>query len=413
LEQIARRQGDAVRLRVSGQPILLLSDPELIHEVLVTQQHKFRKGQVLERARALLGDGLLTSAADYHKRSRRLVQPAFHRERLSGYGRAMVECAASLCGRWVAGASFDVAPEMTRLTLAIIGQTLFSTQVESEADEIGTAMTDALGLFELLMLPFSGFLTKLPLPAMRRFHAARHRLDRTIYSLIAKRRASGEDQGDLLSMLLLTEDDGERMTDQQVRDEAMSLFVAGHETTANALTWAWYLLSQHPEAEARMHAELREVLGGRLPAFDDVPSLRYTGHVFAETLRLYPPAWAMGRKALEDVALGPYTLRAGWVALMSPWVVHRDSRWFPEPQVFRPERWEAQDPSRPKFAYFPFAGGARGCIGERFALMEGVLTLATIGQKWRLRLAEGHPVATKALFTLRPRHGMKMVVVAR
>ena len=313
----------------------------------------------------LLGDGLLTSEGDHHRRQRRLVQPAFHRDRLAGYGAVMVERSAVVRDQWQSGQPFDVLQEMMRLTLAIVAKTLFSTDVDSEADDIGAALTQVFDLFEIILMPFSEILEKLPLPAVRRFHRARKRLDETIYRLIAERRAEGRDAGDLLSMLLLARDEDGRggMTDEQVRDEALTLFLAGHETTADALTWAWYLLSQNPQAEAAFHAELDRVLAGRLPSFDDLPQLRYTESVFAEALRLYPPAWGIGRRALEDYPVGDFVIPARSVVLMSPYVVHRDPRWFPDPLVFRPERWLVEDPARPKFAYFPFGGGARVCIG--------------------------------------------------
>jgi cytochrome P450 len=274
-------------------------------------------------------------------------------------------------------------------------------------------MTQIFGLFDTLLLPFSEWIQKLPLPPVLRFERARDRLDRIVYGLIAERRASGKDAGDLLSMLLLAQDeesDG-RMTDKQVRDEALTLLIAGHETTANALTWTWYLLSQNPDVEACMHAEIDRVLGGSPPAFDDLPQLPYTTGVFAEALRLYSPAWAVGRRAKQDYPIGDYVIPARSILLMSQWVVHRDPRWWPEPEKFDPLRWRPQEVERrPKFAYFPFGGGTRVCIGERFAWAEGVLVLATIAQQWRLRLVPGHSVATHAVITLRPRHGMKMTV---
>jgi cytochrome P450 len=415
LEKMARQHGDVVYVPLGRQHIYYLGHPDMIREVLVTHQNKFKKSRMLERARVLLGDGLLTSEGEHHRRQRRLVQPAFHRDRLAGYGAVMVDRAGVVRDQWKSGQPFDVLQEMMRLTLAIVAKTLFSTDVDSEADDIGTALTQVFDLFEVILMPFSEILEKLPLPAVRRFKRARKRLDETIYRLIAARRASGIDAGDLLSMLLLAQDEegSGGMTDEQVRDEALTLFLAGHETTADALTWAWYLLSQNPAAEAAFHAELDRVLAGRLPAFDDLPQLRYTESVFAEALRLYPPAWGIGRRALEDYPVGDFVIPARSVVLMSPYVVHRDPRWFPEPLAFRPERWLADDPARPKFAYFPFGGGARVCIGERFAWMEGTLLLAAIGQRWRLRLESGHRVETHARITLRPKHGMRMIAERR
>jgi cytochrome P450 len=234
--------------------------------------------------------------------------------------------------------------------------------------------------------------------------------------MIAERRASTEDRGDLLSMLLLARDEetSGRMTDKQVRDEALTLFLAGHETTANALTWTWYLLSQNPEAEAKLDAEVDRVLEGRAPTFDDLPRLRYLEMVFSEAMRLYPPAWAIGRRTKLDYTIGEYTLPAQSIVLMSPYVVQRDARWFPDPLRFDPERWRPEEvEKRPKFSYFPFGGGARVCIGERFAWMEGVLLLATLAQRWRLRLVAGHRVEHRALITLRAKFGMKMIVERR
>jgi cytochrome P450 len=411
LEKMARQYGDVVYIPLGRQHIYYLGHPEDVRDVLVTRQNKFKKSRMLERARVLLGDGLLTSEGEHHRRQRRLVQPAFHRDRLAGYGAVMVERSVVVRDQWESGEPFDVLQEMMRLTLAIVAKTLFSTDVDSEADDIGTALTQVFDLFEVILMPFSEILEKLPLPAVRRFKRARKRLDETIYRLIAERRAQGGDAGDLLSMLLLAQDDegSGGMTDEQVRDEALTLFLAGHETTADALTWAWYLLSQNTQAEAAFHAELDRVLAGRVPSFDDLPQLRYTESVFAEALRLYPPAWGIGRRALEDYPVGDFVIPARSVVLMSPYVVHRDLRWFADPLAFRPERWLADDPARPKFGYFPFGGGARVCIGERFAWMEGTLLLAAIGQRWRLRLEPGHRVETHARITLRPKHGMRMI----
>ena len=412
---MARQYGDLVYIPLGRQHLYYVGHPDAIRDVLVTHQNKFKKSRMLERARVLLGDGLLTSEGDQHRRQRRLVQPAFHRDRLAGYGAVMVERAAKVRETWEPGRPFDVLQEMMRLTLAIVAKTLFSTEVDSEADEIGAALTQVFDLFEIILMPFSEVLEKLPLPAVRRFQRARKRLDETIYRLIAERREQGNDAGDLLSMLLLARDEegGSGMSDVQVRDEALTLFLAGHETTADALTWAWYLLSQNPQAEAAFHAELDRVLAGRLPSFDDLPQLRYTESVFSETLRLYPPAWGIGRRALEDYPVGDFVIPALSVVLMSPYAVHRDPRWFPDPLAFRPERWLFEDAARPKFAYFPFGGGARVCIGERFAWMEGTLLLAALAQRWKLCLEPGHRVEQQARITLRPKHGMRMIAEPR
>lgn len=406
-----------VYFRVIRQDLYLVSHPDYVREILVANQSNFIKSRALQRAKILLGEGLLTSEGAHHLRQRRFVQPAFHRERLARYATAMSECAVRWRERWQAGSAMDVSVEMAQLTLSVVAKTLFSADIESEAPEIGAAMTSILQLFKVLLTPFSEYLDRLPLPAMRRFRKARATLDATIYGLIAERRKSGADTGDLLSMLLLAQDEDDRalrMSDEQVRDEALTLFLAGHETGANALTWTWYLLSQHPEVERRLHEEVDAVLGDRPPELADLPQLRYAEMILAEALRLYPPAWAIGRKALGDFTLGDFQIPAGSICIMSPFVVQRDARWFPDPEKFDPERWtpEARE-ARPKFSYFPFGGGARVCIGERFAWMEGVLVMVSIAQKWRFRLAPGQHVEPLPLVTLRVRNGLRMIIEAR
>lgn len=419
LRRTAAELGDIVFLKLGPQNVYLISRPEWIKDVLVTHQSSFKKSRMLEKAKVLLGEGLLTSEGDFHKLQRRLVQPAFHRERLAGYATSMVESSVVCRDRWHAGAELDVSREMMHLTLAIVAKTLFGADVAGEADEIGSALTEVLGLFDTLMKPFSEWMEKLPLPSVRRFQRARARLDETIYRIIAERRASGsgsEDRGDLLSMLLLAQDEetSGRMTDQQIRDEALTLFLAGHETTANALTWTWYLLSQNPDAESKVHAEIDRVLDGRAPSFDDLPQFKYLEAVIAEAMRLYPPAWAIGRRALVDYTVGDFTLPAQSIVLLCPYAVHRDPRWFPDPLRFDPDRWRPEiADQRPKFSYFPFGGGARVCIGERFAWMEGVLLLATLAQRWRLRLAPDQRVEHRAMITLRAKYGMRMVAESR
>ncbi len=415
LLECARRYGDISYFRLGPQHAYLLTHPDFVREILVTRQNNFTKSRALQRARVLLGEGLLTSEGEHHRRQRRLVQPAFHRERLAGYASSMVELGARTCERWQEGVAFDVADQMMRLTLAIVGKTLFSADVESEATEVGEALTAILDMFNLLMMPFSELLEKLPLPQNRRFEKARERLDRIIYRMIRERRASGEDRGDLLSMLLLAQDEADGgMTDVQIRDEALTIVLAGHETTANALTWTWYLLAEHPEVETRLHEEVDRVLGGRLPGFDDLPRLVYTGMVLSESVRLYPPAWAIGRRAIHQFELGGYTIPARSIVIVSPYVTHRDPRYYSEPDRFDPERWRPGElEKRPKFAYFPFGGGARVCLGERFAWMEAVLLLATLAQKWRLKLMPGQRIEPKPLITLRTRHGVWMAPEGR
>jgi cytochrome P450 len=374
LQKAIREHGDVVFLKFGPQKVFFLNNPEHIKDVLVTHHQSFMKGRALQRSKRLLGEGLLTSEGDFHRRQRRLAQPAFHRARMASYGEVMTEYAAVTAARWRDGEMLDISQEMMRLTLAIVAKTLFDANVESEADEIGAALTAVMELFDMLLMPFSELLEKLPLPHVRRFKRAKERLDSTIYRIIAERRRSGEDRGDLLSMLLSARDeegDGGQMSDLQVRDEVMTIFLAGHETTANALTWTWYLLSQNPQVEAKLHEVIDAVLQGRPPTVEDVPRLRYTEMVVAESMRLYPPAWAIGRLALVDHEIGGYTVPAKTLVLMSPYATQRDERFFPAPECFDPERWttEAKE-SRPAFSYFPFGGGPRRCIGEGFAWME-------------------------------------------
>ena len=412
----AREHGDLPYFRLGPYHAYLVNHPDFVRDVLVTNQANFTKSRALQRARILLGEGLLTSEGQFHLRQRRLVQPAFHRDRLAGYAEVMTQYAARLRERCQPGTTLDISDEMMRLTLSVVGKTLFSADVESEASEIGAALTTVLKMFRMLMMPFSEYLEKLPLPSIRRFDKARARLDQTIYGMIGERRKSGEDTGDLLSMLLLAQDEetGGCMTDTQVRDEALTLFLAGHETTANALTWTWYLLSQNPECEQRLHAEVDSVLEGRIPAMTDLPQLRYTEMVIAESMRLYPPAWAIGRMSKEPFELGGIRIARKSICIVSPYVMQRDARWFPEPERFDPGRWtpEARE-ARPKFSYFPFGGGARVCIGERFAWMEGILMLATLAQKWKLRLEPSQRVEPLPLITLRTKYGMRMSIHAR
>jgi cytochrome P450 len=414
-----REFGDIAYLRLASQDVYLLNNPEHLKEVFVTQQGNFTKSRVLQRAKRMLGEGLLTSEGEFHLRQRRLMQPAFHRDRLKGYATSMTDWAVRTRERLQPGQTVDMAEEMMRLTLAVVAQTLFSANVEEEAAEIGVALGSVLDLFNLVLLPFSEVLEKLPLPFVKRFEKSRETLDRIIYRIIAEHRASGQDKGDLLSMLLVAQDEDDRgvtgrMTDEQVRDEALTIFLAGHETTANALTWAFYLLSQNPGIAARMHAEIDKAIGNRVPGFDDLSALKYVEMVFAEAMRLYPPAWALGRKAIKGFHLDPYEIAPGSIMLMSPYVMHRDPRYYSEPERFDPDRWRPEAVSqRPKFSYFPFGGGARLCIGERFAWMEGVLLLTCLAQKFNPQLVHGHPVETKAVITLRPKHGMRMILTPR
>ena len=412
---LARTYGDLAYVRMGGEHLFIASDPAVIKDVLVTHNQRFHKSRGLERTKRLLGEGLLTSEDGFHLRQRRLIQPAFHRERIAGYAATMAAFADRVRNEWSSGATLDVAREMSRLTLLIAGKTLFDVDVDAHAREIGDAMTGLMQSFWTLMLPFGETLERLPIPHLRRGRRARERLDQIIYGIIRERRASGVDRGDLLSMLLLAQDDedkGRGMTDRQVRDEVMTIFLAGHETTANAMTWTWYLLSQAPEVERRLHEEIDQVLSGRLPTVADVDRLPYTLRVVTESMRLYPPAWLVGRRSIDEYRIGDYDIPLRSIIVMSQWIVHRDARHYPDPERFDPDRWTPELKARlQRFAYFPFGGGPRQCIGESFAWMELVLLVATIAQRWRFALVPDHPVVPHAAITLRPKYGMKMTAV--
>jgi cytochrome P450 len=412
--RIANEYGDAAQFHVGPQQIFLFNHPDLIRELLVTQHRSFHKSRVLQRSKIIFGEGLLTSEDDLHKRQRRLAQPAFHRERIGRYGEVMIERASRMT--WRDGEVLDVHHEMMRLTLSVVAKTLFDADVDQEADEIGVALTSLVDLFPTLMNPLANLLRKLPLPQTMRFRRSIERLDRTIYGIIDERRKSGEDRGDLLSMLLMAVDeegDGSGMTDQQLRDEAMTIFLAGHETTANALAWTWYLLSLNPDAADAMHRELDTVLGDRLPVPGDYVRLPYTEMVVAESMRMFPPAWAVSRLAIEDVTIGEWLVPRGAVVVAAQAVTHRDPRWFPDPSRFDPLRFTPEaKAARPKLSYFPFGAGPRICIGENFAWIEAVLIVATIAQRWKLELVSDD-VTPQASITLRPKGGITMRVKTR
>jgi cytochrome P450 len=417
---LARTYGDLASYRMAGEQVFFVNDPAVIKDILVTRNRSFMKGRGLDRAKRLLGNGLLTSESAEHLRQRRLMQPAFHRERIASYGRTMVEYVNRMAGEWRDGARVDVAHEMMRLTLTIAGKTLFDLDVESQAADVGRALTDVMESFWTAMLPFIDVLERMPIPQLRRARKARARLDEIMYRMIAERRAEGAamaDRGDLLSMLLMAQDEEDQhrgMTDQQVRDEAMTIFLAGHETTANALTWTWYLLSQAPDVERRLHAEVDQVLGRRLPTVDDIPALGFVERVVTEAMRLYPPAWIIGRRALEDYPVGGFLAPARSIFVMSPYVVQRDGRFYSDPERFDPDRWTQEfRAALPRFAYFPFGGGPRQCIGESFAWMELVLVVSTLAQRWSLAHVPGHRVALQPVITLRARYGMEMMLHAR
>lgn len=411
------RLGDVTTFQIGKIPAFLINHPDLIRDLLVTNHSKFIKGRALQRAKTLLGEGLLTSEREFHLRQRRMIQPAFHRARIAEYARSMIEFSDNLSGEWTDGDVRDVDREMMRLTLNIVGKTLFNANVEDDAAEVGKAMTTIVSMFNFMLLPFSELLEKLPLPQIRRLKNARQTLDEVIYKIIDERRKSGEDAGDLLSMLLLAQDEetGGAMTDKQIRDECLTIFLAGHETTANALTWTLYLLSQNPEAETKFHRELDEILGGKSLTPEDYPRLKYTEAVLAESMRLFPPAWTLGRLATEEHEFNNFKVAPKNLVLASQFVMHRDRRFWENAEEFAPERWEKLSIKEAgnKFIYFPFSKGVRNCVGEQFAWMEGVLLLANLGRKWKLSLAPDQKIGLHPMITLRPKFGMRMRIEKR
>lgn len=411
---MAQKYGDVSGMRIGNFRSLFVNHPDMIEDVLVNNTRKFHKGRILKANKYLFGEGLLTSEGDFWLRQRRLSQPAFHRARVSAYAATMVEYTEQLLSSWSDGEQRDIHEEMMQLALRIVGKTLFDADVTHDAKEVGEILDLLLEIAanfgRTVLIPLW-----VPTPHNIRAKLGIHRLEKVIYRIIAERRQNGDDTGDLLSILLHAQDeDGTHMSDRQLRDETITLFLAGHETTANTLGWTWWLLAQNPAVEATFHAELDGVLGGRPPTIDDLPKLNYLNHLLSESLRLYPTAWGMARLAVEEHEIAGYPVHPGYGVAFAQWVVHRDPRWYDAPLEFRPERWQnGLAKQLPRFAYFPFGGGPRQCIGNTFALMEASVVLATIGQKFRFRLVPGHSITPLASITLRPKNGMQVILQAR
>jgi cytochrome P450 len=406
--------GDIFYYRAAWLHVYFLNHPDLIEEVLVRNPRNFLKDRVIRNSRWFFGEGLLTNEGDSWLRQRRLSAPAFHRERVSTSANIMTTYAQQMLAHWQDGETLDIHQEMMRLTLQIVVRALFNVEAEETA-EISSAlnliMSNTTGI-RILLPPIARYL---PTPRMISFRRAVARMDNTVYSIVAQHQANKGDSGDLLSMLIAARDeDGSRMSDRQLRDEVLTFLIAGHETTALALTWTWHLLAQHPEVEGKLHEELDRVLGGRLPEFADLPTLTYTERVIKESMRLYPPAWSLARTVISDFELRAYRIPAGANVVMSQWIMHRSPAYFPDPEKFDPDRWspgKAQE--LPRFAYFPFGGGPRQCIGSSFAMMEATLLLATIAQRFRLQMVPKHPVIPVPSFTLRPKYGLRMTLESR
>jgi cytochrome P450 len=477
-EHLLRTYGNIAQYRFMGTSIIFINDPRYIQNVLVSDAASFVKERTVRRMKVLLGEGLITSDDPIHIRQRRIAAPAFHRQRIAAYGDQIVSIAASHRDQWQPGQTIDIASASMALSLEIVARTLFDTDVTPDIRAINDEVNTIMGLYNFIVaFPRVESFLHLPIPGIIKFRKSKARLDAVVNRLITEHREaaarSEPDKGDLLSMLLASkyEDEPkenptaststneapinssraknglsvglqphesasgkkgalapgrsstqptqpEGMSDAQIRDEVLTIFLAGYETVANALTWTWYLLSQNPEVEATLHAELDAVLGTgsnqRLPTLADYPQLRYTEQVFAESMRLYPPAWAMGRMSTREVHLGPYNIPAGAHVFFSQYVMSRTPEYFPDPLRFDPGRFTPEaKAARHKFTYFPFGGGSRQCIGESFAWMEGVFSIATLAQRWRMSYLDATPPVPQAKITLRPSDPLMMRLIPR
>ncbi len=433
-EHLHRTYGDIASYQFLGTPIVFVNDPEYIREILVTQAASFTKERTVKRMKILLGDGLITSEEPFHMRQRRIAAPAFHRQRIAAYADQIVASAVGAANKIKPGKPFDVNAASMELSLEIVARTLFDTTVDDDIRGINDEVNTIMDLYNFIVaFPRLESFLHLPIPGIVKFRRAKARLDAVVNRLIRRHReamATGKaDRGDLLTMLLTSRDelldaDGhptgefESMSDAQVRDEVLTIFLAGYETVANGLTWTWYLLSQNPEVEARLHDELDAVLGTgddrRMPVLGDYAALRYTEQVFAESMRLFPPAWAMGRMSVKPVTLGPYRIPTGAHFFFSQYMMSRTEEYFPDPLRFDPERFSTEaKASRSKYTYFPFGGGSRQCIGESFAWMEGIFSIATIAHRWRFRYVDAAAPIPQAKITLRPQGPLHLVAEAR
>jgi cytochrome P450 len=453
LHNLSKEYGDISHFKFGKNHIYLINNPDYIKDVLVNQDNNFIKSRGLQLAKRILGEGLLTSEGDLHRRQRQLLQPIFHPDEIPSYADIMTDYTLGISGQWYDQAIIDIHKEFMHLALAIVSKIFFSVSIEElEIKAIDQYVTTIIEHFNRARIPFAGIIEKVPLPSNIQFYQAKKHLDEIIYRIIdshvdndsdnsdySQQQNGSQVRKDLISLLLQGQDNSYFSTTKnnedvtklnkekihnsitstnrhQLRDNVMTIFLAGHETVANALTWTFYILSQNPKEEKMLHEELDSVLhdDNAVPTAKDISKLEYTQRVFAESMRLYPPAWAIGRQAIEDCKIGDYVIPAGSSILMSQYLMHHDPRYFPEPERFDPERWNPQERAkRPRFSYFPFGGGVRSCIGETFAWMEGILVIATIARRWKMQVMPEYPIVLQPLATLRPKYGMKMRLIER
>src|SRR5947207_545507 len=414
LSRVAREHGDIVRLQIGKRQDYLVNHPDYIRTILLDQESTRRS--VHRPLQRILGQGLLTSRGKIHRKQRTLLQPIFHKQRMAALGDVMADEIERWSPRWKDGATVDEADEMTRLTMSIAGKTLFNVDLESEATELRDALVTVLTTtrFNNLLLVTKA-LERLPLPPNVRFRRAAKHLDQFIYQMIAERHAGPCDQPDLLSVLArLSKEKPRMMNDEKIRDQILTFFVGGHETIATALTWTWYLLATNPKVTEKLHAELDAVLQGRSPVVEDLEKLSYSKMVFTESMRIFPPVWIMGRRVLSDLNLDGHIIPKDSYVHLSQFLMHRDARYFPDPERFDPERWTAEASAElPRFCYFPFGGGGLQCIGEGFAWMQALLMIGVLARQWRMRIKRRFRLQLEPQLTLRSRYGMPMILERR